>query len=313
MHSDKPTCFIIQKFDSGGPFDKRYKEIIEPTLKSLNVKPLRADEILGLNPIVEKIENAIRNADLCIAEISTDNPNVWMELGYALALEKPTIMICEKARREKLPFDVQHRPVIFYSSESKSSYKELEEKLKNYIEHELNSFFKILSPSGNKNKIDLLQEQLKVMCWESNRWNIYPLGKFTVRPENEDLTIINSTFIHRFARVIYNKKLNGNFNSVISLTGEIRSIALFSTDCQDRALFSRPSEQQIETKDECKFKISRRDNIIKLQTSTGKRLHYQNHRAHEDMGFYVGITLYNDAVVKIYSWEVEDESKKIVK
>src|ERR1017187_7444846 len=105
----KPTCFVIQEFDDGGKFDLRYSETIHPALDAAGVKPLRADKILGLQPIIQKIESAIREADICVAEVSTDNANVWLELGYALALDRPVVILCDKSARERLPFDIQHR------------------------------------------------------------------------------------------------------------------------------------------------------------------------------------------------------------
>jgi len=118
MENNKPTCFVIQEYDDGGPFDKRYQETIEPALVAAEVEPLRADKILGLQPIIEKIETAIQQASICVAEVSTDNPNVWLELGYALAINRPVVILCDKQLRSKLPFDVQHRPVIFYRTDS---------------------------------------------------------------------------------------------------------------------------------------------------------------------------------------------------
>ena len=72
----KPTCFVIQAFD-GGKYDRRYQETVRPALVKAGVDPQRADEILGLNPVVEKIERAIESAAICVAEVSEDNPNGW--------------------------------------------------------------------------------------------------------------------------------------------------------------------------------------------------------------------------------------------
>lgn len=47
MGNNKPTCFVIQQFDDGGMFDKRYQETIRPALIAAEVEPLRADAILG--------------------------------------------------------------------------------------------------------------------------------------------------------------------------------------------------------------------------------------------------------------------------
>ena len=132
----KPTAFVIQSFD-GGRFDKRYVETIRPALLKAGVEPQRADQILGLQPIIHKIEQAIRNASICVAEVSTDNANVWLELGYALSLDRPTVILCDRHIRDRLPFDIQHRPVIFYSTDSKSGYEELEEKITAEVRNQL--------------------------------------------------------------------------------------------------------------------------------------------------------------------------------
>ena len=137
MEDRKPTCFVIQEFDDDGPFDKRYKETIRPALIESEVEPQRADTILGLQPVIAKIESAIQQASICVAEVSTDNPNVWLELGYALALNRPVVILCDKQIRSKLPFDVQHRPVIFYRTDSKSGYEELEHSIMKNIKNEL--------------------------------------------------------------------------------------------------------------------------------------------------------------------------------
>lgn len=132
----KPTCFVIQSFDDG-TFDRRYRETIRPALVKANVEPQRADEILGLNPVIDKIERAIESASICVAEVSEDNPNVWLELGYALALDRPAVILCDKAYRQKLPFDVQHRPIVFYRTDSRSGFEELERNIVKYVENEL--------------------------------------------------------------------------------------------------------------------------------------------------------------------------------
>lgn len=145
MEESKPTCFVIQQFDDGDTFDKRYNETIRPALLAAGVEPVRADKILGLQPIVEKIENAIEEASICVAEVSTDNPNVWLELGYALALNRPVVILCDKQIRQKLPFDIQHRPVVFYRTDSKSGFENLENDIAKFVKNELQKETKILN------------------------------------------------------------------------------------------------------------------------------------------------------------------------
>ncbi|HBT88118.1 hypothetical protein [Desulfobacter sp.] len=166
LEKKPPQCFVIQPFD-GGVYDRRYKETVKPALEKAGVEPKRADEILGLSPVIEKIESAIAAAPICVAEVSEDNPNVWLELGYALALSRPTVILCEKEKRPKLPFDVQHRSVIFYRTDSASGFEELKQNIIRLVKHELASEQKIrkasvLKPSEVSN-VDLKDFEVAIL------------------------------------------------------------------------------------------------------------------------------------------------------
>ena len=120
-----PSCFIIQPFD-GGRFDKRYTDVFKPAIEAAGLDPYRVDRDPSVSIPINDIEQGIRGAAVCFADITLDNPNVWFELGYALAAEKEICMICSKERQEKFPFDVQHRNIIRYSVDSSSDYRALE-------------------------------------------------------------------------------------------------------------------------------------------------------------------------------------------
>lgn len=300
------TCFVIQEFDEGGTFDRRYRDVIEPAIRSANVKPVRADEILGLNPIIEKIEKAIQDSDICIAEVSTNNPNVWMELGYALALNKPTIIICDKGKRNKLPFDVQHRPVIFYLSDSRRDFDDLEQKLKENILNELGG--NLVSSIDKKEPIaENLQKNLKVMCWESRKWNIYSLDRMKiVASDASKLSITNSTYIHRYAQIIFDKALKGDFKSTIYLEGQYRTIQLIATNGEDRTIAINPSDQGISIHIPHKVEISRVGTNLSFSIDD-KRLYQSNWRAvgMEDMECFISVALHNDRNIIIHKWIIE--------
>ena len=121
------NCFVIQPFD-GGKFDKRFKDVYKPALVNAGITPYRVDQDPGVLVPVETIEDRIENSDLCLADITTDNPNVWYELGYAFAKNRPVIMVCSEERKG-YPFDIQHRSVISYSSDSSSDFEELKDKI----------------------------------------------------------------------------------------------------------------------------------------------------------------------------------------
>lgn len=120
-------CFVIQPFDSG-EFDKRFDEIVEPALGNAGLRAYRVDKDPSVDTPIDAIEEHISKAAICLADISTDSPNVWYELGFAFAVGRPVIMICSD-KRGNFPFDIQHRSIIVYGSESVSDFKELERQI----------------------------------------------------------------------------------------------------------------------------------------------------------------------------------------
>ena len=122
------TCFVIQPFD-GGKFDKRYDDVLKPAIISAGLEPYRVDRDHSVSIPIETIQSEIEGCGACLADISTDNPNVWFELGYAIASSKEVVMICSDERATKFPFDVQHRTIIKYTTESTRDFVALQEKI----------------------------------------------------------------------------------------------------------------------------------------------------------------------------------------
>ncbi len=87
------TCFVIQPFD-GGKFDKRFSGVYKPAIEQAGLEAYRVDSDPGVSVPIESIEKGIRQATICLADISTDNPNVWYELGFAFASKRPVVMVC---------------------------------------------------------------------------------------------------------------------------------------------------------------------------------------------------------------------------
>ena len=117
------TCFIIQPFDKG-PFDKRFDDIIEPAIHDAGLTAYRVDRDPGVVVLIDEIEKGISNSVAVVADITIDNPNIWYEVGYARAADKPLVMICS-IQRERFPFDIQHRNIIRYSTDSYSDFTKM--------------------------------------------------------------------------------------------------------------------------------------------------------------------------------------------
>ena len=132
-------CFVMQPFD-GGLFDKRYDDTFSLAISDAGLEPYRVDQDPKVSIPIQDIETGIRDSRVCFAEITQDNPNVWFELGYAIAAGKEVVMVCSTERTTKFPFDIQHRSIIRYKVESASDYenlrKQITTKIKAYLHRE---------------------------------------------------------------------------------------------------------------------------------------------------------------------------------
>lgn len=86
----------------------------------------RIDKEAFLGDILAAIKEKIKVADFVIADLSTANPNVYLEVGYAWGLGKKTILVVKDTK--ELKFDVQGQRCLSYVS-----IGELEAKLKKEI------------------------------------------------------------------------------------------------------------------------------------------------------------------------------------
>lgn len=118
--SEPRTCFVImpygRKKDSSGAeidFDAVYRELIQEPIESLNLTPVRCDEITGAGSIHTDMFEHIANDDVAIVDLTTLNPNVFYELGVRHAL-MPCVTVLIKAKDAPLPFNVEGLRTIDY-------------------------------------------------------------------------------------------------------------------------------------------------------------------------------------------------------
>jgi hypothetical protein len=121
-------CFVIQPFDND-KFDKRFVDIFEPAIQKAEFEAYRIDKDLSVRILIDDIEKGISESAICLAEITSDNPNVWYELGFAFACKKDVVLVCSDERQGKFPFDIQHRQVITYKTNSTSDFNILGDKI----------------------------------------------------------------------------------------------------------------------------------------------------------------------------------------
>ena len=84
-----------------------------------------------------EINQQIETSKVVIADITPPNLNVYYEVGYAHALKKPTVLIADRDKLAKLPFDVSPFRTLFYEN-SIGGKKRVEDGLRKYLDEIVN-------------------------------------------------------------------------------------------------------------------------------------------------------------------------------
>ena len=120
-----PTVFVAQPFRQ--PFQTRYIETFKPAILAAGLEPYKVDEDPAADRLIEEIETNIKRAAAVLVDITEDNPNVWYELGFSQALNKPLVMVsCSDRGDRPYPFDIRARKVINYTTGSIAGFAKLQ-------------------------------------------------------------------------------------------------------------------------------------------------------------------------------------------
>lgn len=125
----KGKAFIVMEF--GTPFDEIYIDVISEICSEFDIDALRADDTYGPGLIIADVIRDIVEADFIVAEVTPKNPNVYYEIGYAHAINKPTILLADK-NLDRLPFDIAGFRTLFYEN-TISGKRKFEDGLRKHI------------------------------------------------------------------------------------------------------------------------------------------------------------------------------------
>lgn len=112
---EPPLCFVIGPYGERGSKTRKWSDflfnkIISPVLTD-KYQVQRTIDSPESGQISSRIKRDLNCAGLVIADLTADNPNVYYELGYRHALDRPFIHLV-RADNPKLPFDIQDFDVI---------------------------------------------------------------------------------------------------------------------------------------------------------------------------------------------------------
>lgn len=198
MAADKEMfAFVLMPFEKA--FDDVYKLGIKETAANLDIVAERVDEQIFQEGILDRIYRQIEVADIVIADMSGQNPNVFYEVGYAHAKGKLCILMTNDA--SDIPFDLKHHRHIVYGTSISDLRRGLTDELmwaKNEVENVRTSRIKVVlkntfgnlektkySAKGNVEiKIDLLNESNStsaeieaIYFYSSKGWTLHQDGR----------------------------------------------------------------------------------------------------------------------------------------
>ncbi len=106
------NCFVIMPFAE--EFDDVYAAIKSSVESALGGHGTcsRLDESRPAGRITDRLLGEIQSATLCVVDVTGNRPNVMWELGYAMALGKPTILVTQNL--SDLPFDIRDLQTLSY-------------------------------------------------------------------------------------------------------------------------------------------------------------------------------------------------------
>jgi hypothetical protein len=133
MRSTKPKPFVFVLMPFKKEFDDVFDLGIKPACQDAGAYCERVDKQIFTESILDRIYNQIAKADIIVADMTGQNPNVFYETGYAHALGKRTIVMTQNA--DDIPFDLKHAPHILYGSSIAVLKKELKKRVKYFIDH----------------------------------------------------------------------------------------------------------------------------------------------------------------------------------
>lgn len=168
MDVRKNEAFILIPFDEA--FDPVLSSI-QNVCEELKIKPKRADDIKqGL--IMNNVFDGINHSEIIIADITGNNPNVFLELGIALSRRENVVIVISQDR-DDAPFDIRNWQVLQYKIDQLDTFrKDLSSRIQlvknRFGTEQLRSLLSASSPS-DKSLIDPFFKKIEEKDDENNR------------------------------------------------------------------------------------------------------------------------------------------------
>lgn len=117
-------CFVIMPISDcegypAGHFKEVFKDLITPAVEQAGYVCELATTTNSAHLIQLDVVTKVATADLCICDLSTNNPNVLFEYGIRQAFDKPTVLIKDKLTKRIFDLsgfrDIEYDPSLRHS------------------------------------------------------------------------------------------------------------------------------------------------------------------------------------------------------
>ncbi|MEW6404495.1 MAG: response regulator [Chloroflexota bacterium] len=129
-------CFVIMPFSSTkscteGQWLDIFENMIKPAVEGsgFDYECFRAS--LKIGNIIRDILDNLNKADIVIADMTDQNPNVFYELGVRHALRNATILVAQELHH--VPFDLRHYAAILYDWTTQKGKEEFKNRITSAI------------------------------------------------------------------------------------------------------------------------------------------------------------------------------------
>jgi len=109
VQPDPNKIFVLTPFSNE---ERAVFEAIKSICSEAGFSVSRGDENRADGDILNQVISGIISSSIVVANISSRNPNVFFELGIAMALGKPTLLLSDTL--SEVPFDLQSRRIIMF-------------------------------------------------------------------------------------------------------------------------------------------------------------------------------------------------------
>jgi tetratricopeptide (TPR) repeat protein len=217
MEKKSKTCFVISPIGKEGTDIRKNSDdllelIIMPALEIYNFDVIRGDKLSLVSTITDDIIRLIQDSELCIIDLTAQNPNVFYECGRRHETARPYIHI--KKKDEAIPFDIAGIRTIEYDLSDGRKIRDSIQMLRKFIGELELSGYSSQSSSSTLNSLASTLSRIERKIDLLDKGKEIP-GSFTSNVEGSPLDVFYEAIVKKEytrATAALNKFMKINFD-----------------------------------------------------------------------------------------------------